>query len=126
MKKLLAFLFSLLISFNSYGEWVNFAKGTDGTTHYIDFDTIKEHNGYVYWWNMSDYIKPNQMGNMSGKTYFQGDCGINRFKSLSYSHSKKPMGEEGETNNPPNPKWHYPSPSSAGELMLKLVCSYGD
>ena len=75
---------------------------------------------------MSDYIKPNQMGYMSGKMYVQGDCGINRVKYLSHTHSKQPMGEGGETNNPPNPKWVYPGPGSVGELMLKLVCLYVD
>ena len=45
MKKLTILLFSILISFNSYGEWTEIAKNTDGT-HYIDKDTIKKHEGY--------------------------------------------------------------------------------
>ena len=124
MKKLLILLFSILVAFNSYGEWVLYGKNVDGETHYIDFDTIKEHKGYVYWWHMSNYIKPNEFGYMSGELYIQGDCGINRMKYLSYSHSKQPMGERGETNNPPNPEWVYPSPGGSSDYELDLVCDY--
>ena len=56
--------------------------------------------------------------------YLQGDCGINRVKYLSYTHSKQPMGERGETNNPPNPEWVYPGPDSSGLARLKYVCDY--
>ena len=43
MKKLLLLLFSILISFNSYGEWEEVVESTDGDTYYIDKDTIKTH-----------------------------------------------------------------------------------
>jgi hypothetical protein len=92
MKKLLILLFSLLISFNSYGEWEKLGKNVSGDTFYIDTDTIKEHNGYVYWWVLNDYLKPNEYGDMSGKTYVQGDCGVNRYKWLSIIYYKQPMG----------------------------------
>jgi hypothetical protein len=77
MKKLLILLFSILISFNSYGEWEELGKNVNGDIFYIDEDTIKEHNGYVYWWVLVDRLKPSKSGTMSGKTYTQGDCGVN-------------------------------------------------
>ncbi len=55
-------------------------------------DIIKEHNGYVYWWSLSDRLKPSESGIMSGKTYVQGDCGVNRYKWLSIIYYKQPMG----------------------------------
>ena len=74
MKKLLIFLFSILISFNSYGEWTEVGTGAspvnNGDTFYIDIDTIKEHNGYVYWWSLSDYLKPIETGAMSDKRIY--------------------------------------------------------
>jgi hypothetical protein len=56
MKKLLVLLFSVMISFNSYGDWTDFGKTVDGTGWYINYDTIKKHNGYVYYWDLTDYI----------------------------------------------------------------------
>ena len=43
MKKLLILLFSILISFNSYGELVEVTESTDGDISYIDKNTIKKH-----------------------------------------------------------------------------------
>jgi hypothetical protein len=57
MKQLLTLLFSILISFNSYGQWTKITE-SDGDSIYIDFDTIKEQDGYVYWWVLTDYLKP--------------------------------------------------------------------
>ena len=54
MKKLLLLLFSILISFNSYGEWTQTAEWDNGDTQYIDFDTIKSVDGYVLWWGLKN------------------------------------------------------------------------
>ena len=90
MKKLLVLLFSLLISFNSYGEWTKINKSGIGTTFYIDIETIKEQNGYVYYWTMWDKLKPDKYGDKSYKFYHQGDCEPVRVKYLSYIYYKQP------------------------------------
>jgi len=42
MKKLLVLLFSILISFNSYGEWTAVSESVDGDIAYIDYENIKK------------------------------------------------------------------------------------
>ncbi len=126
MKKLTILLFSILISFNSYGEWVEIGKSVDGDTYYIDTDTIKEHNGYVYWWVLNDYLKPSESGGMSLKTYSQGDCVVNRFKWLTLVEYKQPMGEGSGTPDNSYTEWIYPPPGSIGGGLLKYVCDYVD
>jgi hypothetical protein len=128
MKKLTILLFSILISFSSYGEWTEVVESVHGDTAYIDTSTIKEHGGYVYFWDLTDYLKPSIHGAMSAmsyKMYWQGDCGVNRNKDLSGISYKQPMGGgSGETYNPPNPEWRYPSPNSVGGRTLDFVCKY--
>jgi len=125
MKKLLILLLSILISFNSYGEWTKLNVDTEGSTHYIDTDTIKKHGGYVYYWKLIDRLKPTNSGTMSDKTYHQGDCGVNRFNFLSYIWYKQPMGlGSGETHNPSDPEWSYPAPNSMGGITLHYACDY--
>ena len=51
MKKLLILLFSILISLNSYGEWINHSSDTDGNDFYLmildeNIDNLVE-NGLV-------------------------------------------------------------------------------
>ena len=131
MKKLLIFLFSILISFNSYGEWKEIGENINGTIYYIEMDKIKEHDGYVYWWYLSNFLKPidsvEMVGMMSQKIYLQGDCEITRFKMLSIISYNQPMGEgEFHSSSLPNPEWNYAVPESTSEIMLDYVCDYVD
>ena len=33
----------------------NRIRDVDGDSYYIDFETVKEIDGYVVWWEMKDY-----------------------------------------------------------------------
>jgi hypothetical protein len=131
MKKLLlvfTLLFStLMFSTPSYGEWTKVNRTIDGNTYYVDFDRIRKHDGYVFFWGLGDYLKPTPQGFLSFKNYQQGDCKLFRVKSLSTSHHKEPMGNGlAELSGPPtgkNADWRYPPPNSSIEEVLKQVCS---
>jgi hypothetical protein len=67
MKKLLlifTLLFStLMFSTPSYGEWTKVTSSGNGAfTFYVDFERIRKHGGYVYFWRLHDYIEPDQWG----------------------------------------------------------------
>ena len=97
MKKitlLTALVFSLTMMFSSpsFAEWVKVGVSKNGT-YYLDFSKIRKIDGLVYWWELGDFLKPNNRGHLSAKVYVQGDCKLYRFKGLSYSFHKEPMGE---------------------------------
>jgi hypothetical protein len=118
------FISTLMFASPAYADWEAVAEGDDGTIFYVDFDRMRKNDGYVYWWDLSDYLKPSEYGTLSYKMYRQGDCEMFRFKRLSGISYKQPMGEgSGETYSPPNPEWSYPSPNSNIEKILKRVCS---
>ena len=126
MKKLiLILLFStVMFSSSSYAGWTVLGKTADGDTFYVDYERIRKHDGYVYWWELNDYLKPTKYGDLSGKTYRQGDCKLFRYKSLSYVHHNQPMGRDtGDSNSPKNPEWKYLPPNTIWETILKAVCS---
>ena len=128
MKKL-TLIFTLLVStvmFSSpsYSEWTKLSEDTDGITYYVDFERIKKHDGYVYWWELGDYAKPTKYGDLSAKVYNQGKGKLIRYKHLSFFHHGQPMGGgTGEKHTPENPKWIYPPPNSVAETVLKSVCN---
>jgi len=100
-----------------------------GDIFYVDFERIRKHGGYVYFWELIDRLKPTEIGHLSDKTYLQGDCELFRFKYLSFSFHKEPMG--GGTADVSEPVksmqgWKYPSPDSIGETILKVVCAYAN
>ena len=117
-------LFTVLFSSPSYAKWTKVSENMSGDTFYVDFERIRKHGGYVYFWQLDDYLKPTKYGDLSDKMYRQGDCKLFRFKYLSLSFHKEPMGGgTGDTYSPKNPEWEYPPPNSAQETILKTVCS---
>jgi hypothetical protein len=129
MKKLLltfTLLFStLMFSTPSYGEWTKVGKGVQGDTFYVDVERIRKHGGYVYWWDLTDYLKPKHSGHLSDKVYNQGDCKLFRFKPLSSSFHKEPMGNgvPATSTHTPYKDWVHPPPNSVSEIILNKVCS---
>ena len=82
-----------MFSSTSFAEWKKVSTNVDGDTFYVDFERIRKHDGYVYWWELFDYLKPDKTGVLSGKVYKQGDCKLIRFKGLSFSYHKEPMAD---------------------------------
>ena len=122
---LIALTFSMITSSPSYVEWKAASKDKIDNTFYVGFDSITNHSGYVYWWEMIDYPKPTKYGTLSVKFYKQGDCKLFRFKNLSFTPHKEPRGGgTGKVDNKPDKSWTYPPPTSATKIILKHVCAY--
>ena len=125
IRTLLTVLVLSLLSTPVFAEWKKVSENADGDSFYVDFERIRKHGGYVYYWDLLDYLKPTELGNLSGKSYAQGDCKLFRFKYLSFSFHKEPMGRgTGDSNSPKNPEWIYPPPNSSMETILKSVCNF--
>jgi hypothetical protein len=124
-KLILILLFStVMFSSSSYAGWTKMGENANGETYYVDYERIRKHDGYVYWWDLSDYLKPTKYGHLSAKTYNQGDCKLFRYKYLNASFHKEPMGGgTGETVNKPDTEWKYPPPDTVAEEFLKQVCN---
>ena len=129
MKKLfLLFVFScsaFIFSNASYAEWIKTTESISGAKFYIDFKQIRKSNGYVYYWQLTDYSEPTSYGDLSSIIYVQGDCNIFRYAYLSATFHKKSMGK-GEYVKPFTPKfeWTYPTPDSTTNSVLKTVCTH--
>ena len=114
----------MTFSSTSFAQWTKVGENTIGDTYYVDFERIRKHDGYVYYWDLSDYLKPTEQGLLSSKMYTQGDCNLFRLKGLSFVHHFQSMGRDtGVSNSPKNPEWVYPGPGSVYEIILNQVCS---
>ena len=119
--------FSVMFSpSTSFAEWEKVSENVYGTT-YVDFERIRKHDGYVYFWYLIDYVKPNEYGNLSDINITQGDCKVFRLKFLSYFPHKEPMGRDPVPPEEPPERykdWFYPPPDSIVEGLLKIVCQH--
>ena len=112
------------MSFSSYAEWVEMAYDPEENIWYVERDSVIEKDGYIYWTEMVDWIKPN-LGYKSTQGERQGDCENNRSKTLSITHFKEAMGNgETEVNTKDNPKWQNESSGSVAEIILNNLCEY--
>ena len=109
-----------------FAEWTEATESVSGNTYYIDYDTIKENDGYVYFWDLTDYLKPGETGTLSAKSLNEIDCDIPRkFRILSVVFYKQPMAS-GSVNSSSNDasEWIYPSPNSVADTMANAACDY--
>jgi hypothetical protein len=124
---LFALTFSVMFSSTSFAGWTKVAVSVDGDTFYVDFERIRKHGGYVYYWDLGDYLRSQgQDGfhNFSVVNYNQVDCALNRRKNLTQIQYKGQMGQgQKRTNNKPDKNWTYALPRSSLEHILKAVCA---
>ena len=116
---------SVFFSSTSFAEWTKVSEGENGNTFYVDFKRIRKHDGFVYYWGLDNFLKPDVDGDLSVKKYMQVDCNLLRRMLLSGSSYNEPMGGgiSSSSYTPKNPEWTYPIPNSSGETILKSVCS---
>ena len=126
-KTLIIVMFSILLSFACWGKWVAILVNSDGNTVYVEDESIKKIGKYVYYWEMEDFLKRDEMGDMSYKNYKQVDCKTLRFKVLQLISYIQSMGKGGISTviSPPD-NWIYPPPNSSVAGMNKVVCDHAN
>jgi len=122
----LALAFTVMFSSPSFADWKEVGENVKGHTFYVDFERIRKQNGYVYWWELTDLLKPNKDGDLSYKRYTLGDCKLFRVKRLMMSFHNELMGRGTPvaTINKADKDWIYPPPNSSFETILNEVCAY--
>ena len=127
MKKLLLLLFSLLLSLNSYGEWVYIDKEKNSDAEiYVLTDSIEIEDGYVYWTYLNNYSEPRSEYNIMGLAIFRGgDCENNRYVNIESQMFQGSMGSEpfGERLKQEQ-EWTTPSSGQIDEKIFNYVCDY--
>ena len=121
---LTALIFAMMFSSRSFAEWMKVAENVNGA-YYLDFERIRKHGDYINFRELIDLLEPDKDEDLSYILYQQGDCKLFRYKYLSSSTYKEPMGGGRESViNKPDKEWRYPSPYSMNEIVLKSVCDY--
>lgn len=120
-----ALILSMMFSSSSFASWTKVHVNSLGDTFYIDFTSIKKHNGYVYYREMMEYLEPEPDGAWTWNTYRKVDCEKFSFKELQVTVHKEPMGGGApeHVRRPTHLKgWLQPA-TPIGKKILKIVCS---
>ena len=129
MKKLLILLFSFLISFNSYGEWVFVTSDVDNVNfYYVDNESIIKNGRYLYYWELHDYGKSllETQVLMSAKMYKEVDCQMKKFKVLSDSYYSNQMGNGNlvHQSDEADTEWTFTALGNIDEMLITFSCEY--
>ena len=126
MKKitiLLVLIFIFLLSTKSWGDWNYVTESVSGNKYYYDKDRIIKSGKFIYFWELTDYIKPTGSGDLSTTTYIELDCSVLRYKWLKLQFYNKSLGEgEMTTDMTPPDNWLNLQPKSLIESMYKKIC----
>ena len=129
MKKLLILLFSLLISFNSYGEWIYVTSDVDEVDYYyVDNESIIKKGRYLYFWELDDYgaslVKTATV--LSAKAYYEVNCQTKAYKILSdyYYSNQMGNGDLVHQSNVADTEWTYTAPGNIDEVLITFSCEY--
>ena len=118
-------LIFLLILFPVYGFPLNWKKVAENNVgnYYIDFDSIKNKNGVVYYTDLVDFIEPFK-GDYSAISRYSVDCKNENQKWLSLTTFSKGMGE-GNINTQSSPNdVIFPQSNTIYFFIIKNVCNY--
>jgi len=110
----------------SYAEWREVVETFDGDSIYIDFDRVKKNNGYVYFWELFDYLKPTKFGDLSSVSLWETDCTPPRkLRRLAATYHTQSRGKGAPSTTDNNQyDWVYPKPKSSFEVLVDTVCRY--
>jgi hypothetical protein len=124
MNRILIILFSLLISFNSYGDWAKVGTSS-GYNFYVDFDNIRI-SGNVFYFTLRTNPKPDKWGDMSSVVFNELDCKMprkNRSRSSRFYTQTMGKGSPSETVNETQ-EWMYAPAGTMLDVIMGRVCAY--
>jgi len=121
-------VFTMVLSPTSFAEWtkMGFVNADGGVvTFYLDYERIRKHAGYVYYWTIADHSTRSDGGYMSSMGYWRGDCKLFRVKNLVARNYSGQMGRGDNlaTYDEEDANWTYPTPNSPNEWFLEDACA---
>ena len=122
---ILLFLKIILVSALQAG-WYKVTEGSNGQVFYVDLERIEQKRGSVFFWQLIDYRRVDEYGDLSAKIYIKTDCTNLKLKWIKISYHKKAMGTDNTKELKPSNKiseWQYPSPYSTSKAVLDYVCN---
>ena len=129
MKKLILVLLYITFCFPSHSQWKEVVSNND-FREYLDLNTVKKINQFIYMWSLRDYKNPQENGNLSTKYYTKYDCDEMRYEVMSivvydvnmgrgrkFKYLKNIFDESAE------PNWIYQSKEEKKNSLLNIVCN---
>ena len=121
--KIILFIILFLFSYSECsGEWKFIYRQSNGNNIYLDFQSIKYKEGFVYWSELVNFNK-HISGIMSMSVNMIGNCEKLHQKSIKFEYFSQHFGDEfvkSSFNN--GKKWVILDAKSVQYQILKKIC----
>ena len=117
------YIFSVANCFAEY-NWKKIGTNIDGDVSYVDLSSIKKVGNNIFYFNLMDYIKPTNQGDLSAKNYFEVNCLDLSYRYIKDFYYKEPMGNGEYTIFDEIGEWENNTKGSIGEDAREFVCNY--
>ena len=116
------------LSFSCFADWIKFGDTKSGATFY--YSNVKRHNNFIYYEEITDYLKPDEDGTICRWQYTEVNCNNYLWKRLNFQSYTRPMCkgkglfEEKKVVRylKNNEKWKEGNPGEIGYEMVKTLC----
>ena len=106
--------------------WTKVIKGKNGYDFYIDIKTIEDKDNSIFFWQLINYNKKDEYGDMSARIYIKGNCKNFQFKWLKVAYHKLLMAKDKVQAAKPSDVvtgWQSAIPKSTSHTVINYVCN---
>tara|TARA_B100001989_G_C24498181_1_gene443367 strand:+ start:206 stop:601 length:396 start_codon:yes stop_codon:yes gene_type:complete len=126
MKKIFFSIFLILFFSSSVNaDWTKVVTSTNGSTLYMDKNTLKIGKDTRFILIMLDYSKPTKYGDRSSRSYREINCNNMMHRDFVKDYFILPFAKGGTSPGSGarnNPEWNYSPPKSIGGILHAKVC----
>ena len=102
--------------------WMKATEGADGTTFYIDRDSIKKEGKLLRVWELQDLKEKGPLDEKSRRVLVEYDCKDERRRVMSFSFHADQMGAGLTLKSDQTPgKWNLMVPNTTGSVVFQVA-----
>ena len=114
----------LLFSINGFAfNWKKVVESKSGDIYHVDVDSIKKHNGLVYYWMLVDYLEPIHSVANSIISKWKVDCVEEKETFMNSTWYSQSMGKGKIIYEDTPNKIEYPNPNTVDYIVMKFACN---
>ena len=120
-------IFFFFFTFSLNAKWEKVTQGLNGQDFYIDTEKIQESENYVYFWQLINYLQPDEYGDLSARIFIEADCKNFSFRWLYLAYHKEAMAADNAKVAQASKivsNWQNPYIKSTSKAVLEHACNY--
>ena len=119
------FFTNSLLSEQNQDKWEKVTTGHNGHMFYVDMYNIKEKENNIFFWQLINYVKKDEYGDLSAKILTKANCKKYKLKWIKISYHKEKMAKDHAISKKPSSTvsgWQSPHRLSTTKKVLEYVC----